>query len=75
MSLFDRFDRIYTALDADSGGESATGWLAGIWGERMYQVRLPEGMDVNDLGQRADGERVFDGCMRRAGAAGNSAPI
>ena len=68
-SLFDRFDRIYTALDADSGGESATGWLAGIWGERMYPVRLPKGMDVNDLGQQADGERVFDQCMRNATTA------
>ena len=24
-------------------------------------------MDVNYLGQRADGERVFDECVRRAG--------
>jgi DNA primase len=68
ISLFERFDRIYTALDADSGGESATGWLAGIWGERMNPVRLPKGMDVNDLGQQVNGERVFDQCMREAGA-------
>ena len=67
-ALFDRFDRIYTALDADSGGENATGWLAGIWGERMYPVRLPKGMDVNDLGQQADGERVFNQCMCKAAA-------
>jgi DNA primase len=57
---------IFGVLDADPAGKEAADRFGAILGQRWRPLELPEGMDLNDLGQRPDGRARF---FRLAAAA------
>jgi DNA primase len=58
---------IYLAFDQDAPGQEAARVLARRLGPRLRLVTLPEGVkDVNELGHRSNGERVFRACLQDA---------
>ena len=59
LNLFERFGRIFLALDADSRGMEAAQRLAAHWPDRARVLHLPTGCDVNDLAQRPGGREAF----------------
>jgi DNA primase len=66
-----RWERLYIVLDADSAGRAASMRLAEAFGERAIRVTLPHGVkDPAELAPRADGDRLFAACIRKAARAG-----
>jgi DNA primase len=61
---------IYMAFDRDPPGREAARNLAARLRQRVLLVELPPGIkDVNELGQRPDGEARFRDCLRHAAHA------
>lgn len=50
---------IFGVLDADRAGREAAERFGEILGRRWWPVELPDGLDLNDLGQRPDGRARF----------------
>jgi len=60
LSLLDRFERLYLALDQDPAGEAGCARLAAHFGDRAVRVPLPMGIkDVGDLARRPNGDDLF----------------
>ncbi len=60
LALLDQFERLYLALDEDTGGHEGANRLADYFGSRAVRVRLPAGVkDEADLAKRHDGAQVF----------------
>ena len=50
---------IFGVLDADRGGREGAERFGEILRGRWRPLALPEGLDLNDLGRRPDGRRLF----------------
>jgi DNA primase len=50
---------IFGVLDADRGGHEAAQRFGTVLGRRWVPLELPPGADLNDLGCRPDGRRLF----------------
>src|ERR1051326_6709691 len=50
---------IFGVLDADRGGREAAQRFGTVLGRRWVPLELPPGADLNDLGCRPDGRRLF----------------
>jgi DNA primase len=50
---------IFGVLDADRGGREAAERFGNVLGRRWVPLELPPGADLNDLGCRPDGRRLF----------------
>ncbi|MCL5107365.1 MAG: CHC2 zinc finger domain-containing protein [Chloroflexi bacterium] len=61
---------IYGLFDGDKAGREADARFALAFGERWQTVPLPEGCDLNDLGQRPGGAAEFFGLLAQARGAG-----
>jgi DNA primase len=67
LAVLNRFDRIYLALDRDTGGIEATDRLASQLQTDVVRVELPPGVkDVAELAERRDGEEQFRCAILRA---------
>jgi DNA primase len=50
---------VFGVLDADRAGRAASERFEAAFGSRWRTIALPEGLDLNDLGRRADGRALF----------------
>jgi DNA primase len=50
---------IFGVLDADRAGHEAAERFGAALGARWRPIELPDGLDLNELGCRADGRRQF----------------
>ena len=57
---------VYGVLDGDDAGSAAAGRLGEQLGTRWRPLRLPAGLDLNDLGRRPDGRNEFGGLLAAA---------
>ena len=57
---------IFGVLDPDRAGREAAERFGEILGLRWRPVELPDGLDLNDLGRRPDGRKVFFGLVAAA---------
>jgi hypothetical protein len=57
---------IFGVLDADRGGREAAERFGNVLGRRWVPLDLPPGADLNDLGCRPDGRRLFFGLVAEA---------
>ena len=60
-------DVVFGVLDADRAGREASGRLGATFGARWRPIALPDGSDLNDLGQRRDGRALFFNLVAAAG--------
>lgn len=54
---------VYTVFDGDAAGRAAAARLRAELGERVRPIVLPEGQDLNDLGQQAGGSTAFSALL------------
>jgi len=59
LGFLARADVVWGVLDPDDAGRAAAERFAGQLGWRFRPLALPDGCDLNDLGQRPDGKAVF----------------
>jgi DNA primase len=70
LALLAKFDRLYLALDQDTGGQEASQHLADELGARVVAIELPAGVkDVAELAQHDDGADLFRRAILRAVAS------
>jgi DNA primase len=50
---------VFGVFDADRGGRAASERFEATFGSRWQPIALPDGLDLNDLGRRADGRALF----------------
>lgn len=60
---------VFGVLDADAAGREASGRLGVAIGARWRPIELPDGCDLNDLGQRPDGQARFFELVAATGEA------
>jgi DNA primase len=60
-------DVVFGVLDADRAGREASDRLGAAFGPRWRPIALPDGCDLNDLGQRRDGRALFFSLVAAAG--------
>jgi DNA primase len=73
LSQLQRWERVYTVLDADAAGQKASARLASALGSRVIPIELPPGVkDPADLATRPDGDDLLRTAIRRAVAGGRA---
>jgi len=66
---------VFGVLDADRAGNAAAERFGAALGPRWRPVALPDGCDLNDLGQRPDGRSLFFRMVAAARHATGSQPM
>ena len=66
LGFLARARTVYGALDADPAGRAAADRFGALLGHRFVPLALPEGRDLNDLGQRPGGRATFFALLARA---------
>lgn len=59
LGFLARTEIVWGVLDGDEAGRAAAEGFAQQLGNRFRPIRLPDGLDLNDLGQEPEGERDF----------------
>lgn len=67
LGALDAAAAIYGAFDPDAGGQQASQYFADLLGPRFHPVRLPDGLDLNDLAGTAGGRAEFFDLLVQAG--------
>jgi hypothetical protein len=61
---------IFGVMDADRGGRAGAERFGAVLGSRWRPLELPDGLDLNDLGQRPDGRGLFFGLVAKGRRTG-----
>jgi len=67
LGALDAATAVYGAFDPDAGGQQARQYFADLLGPRFHPVRLPDGLDLNDLAGTAGGRAEFFELLAQAG--------
>ena len=59
LGFLRRAQVVYGVFDGDPAGAAAAERFGGVLGPRWRPLRLPDGLDLNDLGRRPDGRAEF----------------
>lgn len=59
LAFLDRAAVVYGLFDGDAAGQMAAARFAQHLGRRFHPLRLPDGLDLNDLGRRPDGRAIL----------------
>lgn len=59
LGFLARASAVYGVMDGDAAGRAASERFAEQIGRRFRPLQLPDGCDLNDMGQRPDGARAF----------------
>src|SRR5205807_419785 len=59
LGFLARAETVYGVLDGDEAGWAAGERFGALLGDRWCPLNLPDGCDLNDLGQRSEGRKAF----------------